>query len=127
MKEHIEQFEISGSKTESRSDEAEKIKTDIIRIDTEVAKLMDKLADADPVLFEYIQNRINTLHSEKTALEQKLFTVERKVKKVDTKPLLEPFKHWEQLSIEEQNKIARLILDKVYVSDTEGIDIHFAF
>lgn len=127
MKEHIEQFEISGSKTESRSDEAEKIKTDIIRIDTEVAKLMDKLADADPVLFEYIQNRINTLHNEKTALEQKLFTVERKVKKVDTKPLLEPFKHWEQLSIEEQNKIARLILDKVYVSDTEGIDIHFAF
>ena len=127
MKEHIEQFQIAGSSTVSHSAEADMIRTEILRIDSEVAKLMEKLADADKVLFEYIQNRINTLHNEKTALEQKLFTVERKVKKVDTKPILEPFKHWDDLSIEEQNKIARLILDKVYVSDTEGIDIHFAF
>lgn len=127
MKEHIQEYEIKGNAPESRSAEAEKIRTDILRIDTEVAKLMDKLADADPVLFEYIQERIKKLHSEKTELEQKLFSVERKVKKVDTKPVLEPFSRWDTLTVEEQNKIARVILDKVYVSDAEGIDIHFAF
>ena len=127
MKKHIAEFVIKGNTPESRSAEAEKLRSDILRIDTEVAKLMDKLADADPVLFEYIQERIKKLHANKTELEQKLFNVEHKVKKVDTDPILEPFKHWNVLSTEEQNKIARLILDKVYVSDDGGIDIHFAF
>lgn len=127
MKKHIAEFVIKGNTPESRSEEAEKLRSDILRIDTEVAKLMDKLADADSVLFEYIQERIKKLHADKTELEQKLFNVERKVKKVDTDPILEPFKHWNVLSTEEQNKIARLILDKVYVSDDGGIDIHFAF
>ena len=127
MKEHIEQFEIAENSMNIRSSEGEKIKADILRTDTEVSKLMEKLADADKVLFDYIQTRIETLHSEKSELEQKLFTIERKIKKSFTKPIIEPFKHWDQLSVEAQNKLARLILDKVYVSDTDGIDIHFAF
>lgn len=127
MKKHIEEFEVKGNTPESRSAEAEKLHSDILRIDTEVAKLMDKLADADTVLFDYIQERVKKLHSEKTQLEQKLFNVERKVKKIDTDPIIEPFKQWDSLSIEAQNKIARLLIDKVYVSDIEGVTIHFAF
>ena len=53
--------------------------------------------------------------------------MERRVKKVDTKPLIEPLKKWDTLDIEEKNKIARTMIDKVLVSKETGIDIHFSF
>lgn len=41
---------------------------------------MDKLANADTVLFDYIQERINALHKQKSELEQKLQKQQRKHK-----------------------------------------------
>lgn len=88
---------------------------------------MEKLADADSVLFGYIQDRINNLNNSKKEYEKSLFLVERKVKKVCTKPLLEPLKKWDSLSLEEKNQLALAVIDKVYLSAENGIDIHFAF
>ena len=105
----------------------DKIRTEILKIDTEIGKLMEKLADADSVLFGYIQDRINNLNNSKKEYEKSLFLVERKVKKVCTKPLLEPLKKWDSLSLEEKNQLALAVIDKVYLSAENGIDIHFAF
>jgi len=50
---------------------------------------MNRLADADSVLFEYIQQRVSVLHKEKSKLETKLQVKSHKKKSVDTKPLEE--------------------------------------
>lgn len=50
MKEHIEEFEIARKIEKKPSTEADKIRSEILKIEAETAKLMEKLADADEVL-----------------------------------------------------------------------------
>lgn len=127
MVEHISEFKITKSKTSKSSTEIEKIKAEILRIETETRKLIDRLPDADNVLFEYIQGRITELHTAKQEYENKLLNVERNVKQIDTKPLIDPLNRWDELTRNEQNDVARIMIDKVLISDETGIDIHFSF
>ena len=70
--------------------EAENLKAEILKYDDDIHKLMDRLPDADNVLFAYIQKRIKELHTAKSKLESKLQLKARKHKAIDTKPLKEP-------------------------------------
>lgn len=109
MVENISEFKITKSKANNKSAEAEKIKAEILRIETETRKLIDKLPDADNVLFEYIQGRITELHTAKQEYENKLLNVERKAKQIDTKPLIDPLNRWDELTRNEQNAVARIM------------------
>jgi len=90
MKERLESLKIAKKKSEKPDKETEKVKAEVLRIDDEIRKLMDKLANADSVLFDYINERVKTLHSKKISLEEKLQTKNRKHKQIDTKPLEKP-------------------------------------
>ena len=90
-------------------------------------KLIDRLIDADDVLFGYIQEKISELHAKKNEYEKQLLLIERKVKKIDTKPLLEPLNRWDELTMEEKNALAKVMIDRIDVTDEEGIKIHFIF
>ena len=127
MKEHIAEFEISRNSTSSRSAEAEKIRAELLRIETDSKKLIDRLIDADDVLFGYIQDKISELHAKKNEYEKQLLTIERKVKKIDTKPILDPLNRWDELSMEEKNALAKVMIDRIDVTDEDGINIHFSF
>lgn len=126
MQRRVKRLEIAKKKRKRPNAEIEKTKAEIIRIDDEISKLMDKLADADKTLFEYIQERISTLHSRKAACQQTLFARERKYNEVDTAPLSEPLARWEELSIQEKHDVAAAMIEVIYVSDETGIEIKFS-
>ena len=126
MRDRIEQLTIAKHNAEVPDADHESLRTEIIKIDEEIRKLMEKLADADTVLFDYIQNRINELHEQKSALERKLQTKARKRKAIDTKPLEKPMSVWDKLSIEEKHDLAMAMIDAVYVSDDNGIEVKFS-
>ena len=126
MKARIEQLEISKKENTKPDSKTESIKADIIRVDAEINKLMDKLADADKILFDYINKRIKDLHTQKSELAESLRTQERKYKKIDTAPLTEPLKNWDNLSMQEKHEVAMTMIDVIYISDKDGIDIHFS-
>ncbi len=127
MKSHIEEFEVAKKNESKPSTEEDRLKAEILKIDSETAKLMEKLADADEVLFGYIQDRIKVLHSNKTEYEKSLMLMERKIKKVNTKPLIEPLNRWDELAVEEKNQLAMLMIDKIYLSNEKGVEIRFSF
>ena len=102
------------------------IKTEIIRIDCEIQKLMEKLADADSVLFDYIQKRVSALHEQKSELDKKMQTMCRKRKAIDTKPLEEPMKQWDKLTVQEKHDVAAAMIDVVLISDETGIEVKFS-
>lgn len=102
------------------------MRTEIIKVDEEIGKLMGRLADADDVLFSYIQDRVSKLHEQKSALERKLQTKTRKRKAIDTKPLEEPLKIWDSLTVQEKHNIAVMMIDVVYVSDENGVEVVFS-
>lgn len=126
MKKRLEELTIA--KTEKREPDAaaESIKTEIIHIDGEIRKLMDKIADADGVLFQYINDRINELHNKKSALELEFQSKARKHKEIDTAPLADPMSRWDTLSTEEKHTLAATMINVVYVSDEDGISIDFS-
>ena len=126
MKERLESLVIIKSEEKQADTELEAVKADILRINDEIRKLMEKLADADDVLFGYIQERIQTLHSKKSALEEKLAMKARKRKKVDTSPLTDPMSHWDTLTVHEKHALAATMIDVIYVSDEHGVEIHFS-
>lgn len=126
MKKRLDILNIAKKENEKPNTETENIKTEILRINEEIRKLMDKLADADSVLFDYINERVTVLHDKKTSLEEKLQTKNRKHKKIDTKPLETPMSRWDELSIDEKHDIAVIMIDVIYLSDENGIDIHFS-
>ena len=126
MKERIEQLEIAKKETAKPDSKTESIKANIIRLDEEIHKLMDKLADADDVLFDYINKRVKELHNKKAKFEESLRNQARKHKKIDTSPLTDPLKNWDDLSTREKHDVAMTMIDVIYLSDETGIDIHFS-
>ena len=83
---------------------------------------MGRLADADDVVFAYIQQRIKELHSRKSELERKLQTKSRKRKAINTKPLAV----WDTLTVQEKHDVAAEMIEVVYISHlSEDIEIRF--
>ncbi len=126
MKMRVNELEIARKQKEVPDMETESIKTDILKFDTEIRSLMDRMAEADDVVFAYIQQRIKELHAKKSELERKLQTKARKHKVIDTKPLAEPLAVWDTLSVQEKHDIAAEIIEVVYIShNSNEIEIVF--
>lgn len=126
MRERIEKLVIDKKTADIPDSETENIRAEILRYDDEIHKLMDKLADADSVLFNYIQQRVSVLHEEKSKLETKLQIKSRKKKSVNTKPLEEPMSRWDDLTVQEKHALAVTMIDVVYVSDENGVEVKFS-
>lgn len=126
MKERLEQLVIAKTEKKKPDTETENIKAEIIRLDSEIHKLMDKLADADNTLFSYIQERIGKLHAKKSDLEETLRNKARKHRDIDTTPLVDPMNRWDVLTVEERHNLAVTMIDVVYVSDELGVEIKFS-
>lgn len=127
MKARLDNLIIAKSQAEEVDTAAEAIKTEVVRLDGEIRKLMDRLADADDTLFGYIQERVRELDGKKKDLEKEMREKARKHKKIDTTPLIEPMSSWDTLSIDEKHELAATMIQVIYVSDIDGVDIQFAF
>lgn len=127
MRERIKTLEIARKHKETPDMEAESIKADIIRLDGDIHNLMDRMVNADDVVFEYIQQKIKELHNKKSELERKLQTKARKHKELDTKPLTEPLANWDNLSIQEKHDLVAEMIDVIYISHyNKEIEIIFS-
>lgn len=126
MCKRVEQLVIAKHESTQPDPDSEAVRTEIIKVEEEINKLMGRLADADDVLFNYIQDRISKLHEQKSALERKLQTKTRKRRAIDTKPLEEPLKVWDSLTVQEKHNIAVMMIDVVYVSDENGVEVVFS-
>ncbi|MBQ6041533.1 MAG: recombinase family protein [Oscillospiraceae bacterium] len=126
MCERMKSLEISHKQKDAPDMETESIKSDILKLDTEIRSLMDRMAEADDVVFAYIQQRIKELHSRKSELERKLQTKSRKRKAINTKPLTEPLAMWDTLTVQEKHDVAAEMIEVVYISHhSEDIEIRF--
>lgn len=126
MCERFNSLTIAKQEREKSDAEAELLKSEIIRSEDEIRKLMDKLSEADEVLFDYIQKRIKELHEKKSDMENRLAARERKKKSVDTSPLSEPLAKWDELTVQEKHDVAVTMIDVIRVSDETGVDIQFS-
>lgn len=109
----------TAKREESKPDaETESIKTEIVRLDSEIQKLMEKLADADTILFDYIQKHVSALHELKRKCRPWAVSV-----RLSTKALGEqPMKQWDKLTVQEKHDLETAMIDVVLISDEAGIE-----
>ena len=51
----------------------------------------------------------------------------RKIKEVNKQPLIEPLNMCDMLTVEQNNQIAALMTEKIYLTNEKGVEIEFAF
>ncbi|MBR1442090.1 MAG: recombinase family protein [Firmicutes bacterium] len=126
MKQRLSELIIIKQENEKPDTKSEAIKADIIAVDDEIRKLLDMLKDADKALFDYINQRVTQLHDKKSGLEKSLLARARKQKRIDVQPLEKPLANWDDLSMQDKCDVASTMIDVIYLSDENGIDIRFA-
>ena len=72
---------------------------------------MDRMANADGVVFGYIQQRIKELHSKKSELDRRMQAKARKFKAIDKKSPEEPLKNWDSLTVQEKHDVSAEMID----------------
>lgn len=93
-------------------------------IDREIAALLDKVADANPTLLQYINNRVEELDREKLFLREKQTRRQANRPKEDTVQIADRFLEWEEISLEDKQKIADVFIQVIYVGE-DGVEIQW--
>ena len=107
--------------------ELELMRKEIIRREGEIDKWLDKLDDADEDAFtKRVKAKVNALDEKKSEIENKLQARMRKTKIVDSEPLIDPMSRWDSLSVEEQNALAKTMIEVIYLCDDSGINVIFS-
>ena len=108
MKVHVK--EIDSLSAQSRIRENPKIHELNIKIETlseEISKLLDKIADANDVLMDYINKRVKELDAQIKVYRQQISELSplQNAEKIDTKKLRNYMDHWEELTLDDKRSV----------------------
>lgn len=108
MKDHVK--EIDSLSAQSRTRENPKIHELNIKIETlseEIGKLLDKIADANDVLMDYINKRVKELDAQIKVYRQQISELSplQNAEKIDTNKLRNYMDHWEELTLDDKRSV----------------------
>lgn len=108
MKDHVKEIESLSSQKRIR--ENPKIYELNIKIETlsdEISKLLDKVADANDVLMDYINKRVKELDAQINVYRQQIHELSplQNVEKINTKELTNYMDHWEELTFDDKRNV----------------------
>ncbi len=102
--------------------EVNEIKLELIRVNTEIEKLVLKIAEANTVLVTYINKRIKELDEEKIGLEKKLED-NPKIRIMKSLPKIEDFT---KLDLQLKRDIVECLIGKIVLKN-DGVDIFWNY
>lgn len=109
----------------TNSEKMNELKIRLVKIQEEITNLMDKVAVANDVLFNYINTRITQLDKEKKEIERAMLDEKAKQKNEATPEFIrKALNDWEGMSFDEKKAIANVFIDKVIIYNGD-IDIAF--
>ena len=114
MVEHLKQFEtLSNPQILQESPKIHEINVKIEQITTEIDKLLDKVANADGVLMDYINKRVTELDTQANAYRQQLSELSplENRAKCNVAELRDYMQHWDELSYDDK----RAVVDQLIV------------
>ena len=114
---HIKYFHFTRSEREHTASVKEnKLKIRLVRVEEEIRSLLSKLANANDTLFQYINERIEQLDTEKKQIENELIQNKAKgVSAIDPELITRALTEWEHFDFEEKKLIASAFIEKVVI------------
>lgn len=122
-------FEIgisSGERSQTTNPRLEELRVRLSAIETEIKKLTDRVADANDVLMHYINDRIESLDTEKSEIlsEIKKFESEDHCSENDILEVSECLGKWGELTNEDKMSVAGILISRV-LADKENVTIEW--
>lgn len=114
MKEHLKQFEtLSTPKIVFENPKIHEINVKIEQIAAKIEKLLDKVANADGILMEYINKRVTELDAQANVYRRQLTELSslENREKCNTAELRDYMQHWDELSYDDK----RAVVDQLIV------------
>lgn len=112
MIEHLKEFEVlSDTHRQSENPKIIELNVKVEQLSTEIEKLLDKLANADGVLLDYINKRVGELDAQISAYRQQIGELSPlEVQRCDALELKDYMQHWGDLSFDDKRTVVdRLI------------------
>lgn len=112
MIEHLKEFEVlSDTHKQAENPKIIELNVKVEQLSTEIEKLLDKLANADGVLLDYINKRVGELDARISAYRQQIGELSPlEVQRCDALELKDYMQHWDDLSFDDKRTVVdRLI------------------
>lgn len=123
---HIRRYDFERLQREkANSEKMNEFKIKLVKIEEEITNLMEKVASANDVLFDYINTRITQLDKKKKEIERAVLDEKAKQKNEATPEFIhKALNDWEGMSFDEKKAIANVFIDKVIIYNGD-IDVAF--
>lgn len=93
-----------------------KLKSDVMNIENSIDILLERLTEADSTTASYINQKIKSLDSEKTAILQHISRMEEAESQLpDFKALTNVMSVWNKLSFDDKRSVVQLVIEKILV------------
>lgn len=115
--EHIRKYEFEKLKREqANAQNINELKIRLAKIQEEITNLIDKVSEANEVLYKYINSRIEQLDAEKTEVEKQLAAEKAKQdNKADPALIRKVLNHWKEMPFDEKKTIANIFIQRVII------------
>ena len=94
----------------------------LVKIDNEIERLLAKVTDANTILMEYINKKIEELDEERKMLQQENISITQAVKNDKLNTMYEHVERWENTSFEDKQSVVDVFIEVIRISNGE-IDI----
>ena len=120
MTEHLTQFEtLKAPQEQAENPRIHEISVKLEQITAEIEKLMDKVADADELMMEYINRRIHELDAQANDLRQELRELSplENQNRYDLAELRDYMSHWEELSFDDKRSVVDQLITRISATE----------
>lgn len=120
MKEHVKQFDLtSDSVKKLENPRVHELNVKIEQIHAEIEKLVDKVANANDVLMDYINKRIRELDTQANAYRQELSELSPLVNnsKCDIGQIKDFMNHWDELSMDDKRAVVDQLIGTIKATE----------
>ena len=116
---------LRGGQAESYNPKLTAARAKLAKIETEIEKLIDTLAGANPLLLQYANNRIEELDAERQ--KQLKLVADLTANSVSTSQLDSIsgyLKNWDEVSFDDKRRVVDTLISKIEATSTERV-IHW--
>ena len=108
MKDHVKEIDSLSSQTRIRENpKIHELNIKVEALSDEIGKLLDKIADANDILMDYINKRVKELDAQIKVYRQQISELSplQNAEKFDAKKLRNYMDHWEELTLDDKRSV----------------------
>jgi len=120
MKKELSKFQfLANDKKQSLSPDFNNQKTKIAEIEKEIDSLLNKVANANSTLMNYINKRIEELDSEKQKIQGKIVAITSNKPAEHIDKITNHLQMWDKLNMDDKQRIVDILIKVIYISENE--------